>query len=656
MTVSVSDPLPFAAFISTILLRTLPPKSPSPRAVTETEYPAEGDDWFWTDDNAKVLELMALPAVWRHSPDDVADILRFLTGMCNGRFIFRRLARNRLLRLEQDGGRARFVHSLLDIDCDLARGMVTLGMRFHDGRDARNITFTGNYVAFRYRDKNYAIDVEEGIVAHAIDLSDDRLVLTFEAELSFRPNRFGSTLRVGRVVYRIDVRANSVFVDVEAALTLDPAITVEDVSLTFGFDDASHGLNNVRYETLRAAFPASPPTVHKAGMEAIRIPAQGCHYWSIAQTSEINGFALAVHSLPRPGSPLHSIHATSNKSAEFHWLVAEHRFAGRQTGTLVAGERKVITSGGFYEDADAYAAMLPAQAALSDAGGPAIDVSVSYDYGAEVLALTKCYRSLCAPAPPVEDPGLRAELRDRIDGFRDFYQAHFIAPFRAGVSAVFSRSVAFMALAYAEMFAETQDPAYEAALRDACEIILTFERVNADVAGHPQSAFVMGREAGAQPHVDCHSACLLALVRASNVLGEATWERSIDRGLSAFRMDTQSVLFGKALYKQDLVAVDYLATDGVRHAMPAFWNYHSGLTLRMLNALRASPVPELQAVWVRQAPRITVLEGLMRARVEQCLRVRDDAIEVRTSVLSGETNSETQPWVAIALLGADGLP
>jgi hypothetical protein len=649
----LSDPLPFAGFISKILLRTLPPHSPSPRAVTETEYPAEGDDWFWTDDNAKVLELMALPAVWRHCPDDVADILRFLTGMCDGGFIFRRLARNRLVMLERDGGRARFVHSLLDIDCDLARGAITLGMRFHDGRDARNITLTGNYVGFRYRDKNYAIDVEDGIVAHAIDLGEDRLGLSFEAELSFRPHRFASPLRLGRVVYRIDIRANSAFVDVEAALTMDPVIAVDDVTLTFGFDDASHGVNNVRYETLRAAFPAAPAVVRKSGLGGLQIPAVDCHYWSIAQNSEINGFAIAVHSLPRPGSPLHSINATSNKAGELHWLVAEHRFAGRQSGTLVAGERKIITSGGFYEDADAYAAMLPAQAARSDAGGPAIDLSVSYDYGAEVLALASCYRALSADMPPVDDPALRAELRGRIDGFRDFYQAHFIAPFRAGVSAVFSRSVAFMALAYADMFAETADPAYEAALREACEIILTFERVNADVAGQAQSAFVMGRDAGAMPHVDCHSACLLALVRASNVLADPVWERSIDRGLASFRLDTTSILFGKVLYKQDLVAVDFLGADGVRHAMPAFWNYHSGLTLRMLNALRASPVAELQAVWVRHAPRMSVLEALMRQRVGQCLRERDGTIEIRTSVLSGETNSETQPWVAIALLGSD---
>ena len=30
---------------------------------------------------------------------------------------------------------------------------------------------------------------------------------------------------------------------------------------------------------------------------------------------------------------------------------------------------------------------------------------------------------------------------------------------------------------------------------------------------------------------------------------------------------------------------------------------------------------------------------------------RDDSVEIRTSIYSGETNSETQPWVMLGLLG-----
>ena len=33
-------------------------------AVTETEQLVDGDDWLWTDDNAKVLEFLSRPEIW----------------------------------------------------------------------------------------------------------------------------------------------------------------------------------------------------------------------------------------------------------------------------------------------------------------------------------------------------------------------------------------------------------------------------------------------------------------------------------------------------------------------------------------------------------------------------------------------------------------
>ena len=36
-------------------------------AVTETEHLVGGDNWFWLDDNAKVLEFMSRPEVWRRT-------------------------------------------------------------------------------------------------------------------------------------------------------------------------------------------------------------------------------------------------------------------------------------------------------------------------------------------------------------------------------------------------------------------------------------------------------------------------------------------------------------------------------------------------------------------------------------------------------------
>ncbi len=56
---------------------------------------------------------------------------------------------------------------------------------------------------------------------------------------------------------------------------------------------------------------------------------------------------------------------------------------------------------------------------------------------------------------------------------------------------------------------------------------------------------------------------------------------------------------------------------------------------------------------VKKPDDVVVLTGKM-LDVLSSLRPRGDAVEVRTSVLSGETNSETQPWVALALVRHSG--
>ena len=41
----------------------------------------------------------------------------------------------------------------------------------------------------------------------------------------------------------------------------------------------------------------------------------------------------------------------------------------------------------------------------------------------------------------------------------------------------------------------------------------------------------------------------------------------------------------------------------------------------------------------------------MRWQLQRSITERDDSVEIRTSVYSTETNSETQPWVMLGLLG-----
>ena len=649
MTSAPSDPRPYAEFILRYMLKQLPSFPGASRAVSETEIPIEGDNWFWADDNAKVLELLSHPTVWRERPEEIRNILEFVRAMCEGPFIFRRIAAPRLVTASSKDGKAEFLHSLMNVGCDLPRGIVTLGMRFHDGRTARNVQMTGNYVRFHHRGKVFTVDVEEHIRDWTIEEADGSLRLIWKADISFGvwPKR-----RLGELTYTTKVRADSMFVDVEAALEIDPNVEVSDVILTFAYDALSLNDNNVRYEDIRIAFDGSQPTMFTTEKRGgVDLPAEGATYWCVAQRSHISGFALAVHSLPQPGSPIHAVRATSQTRGQLHWLVSEHRFSGSQRGgRLVASERKVITAGGFYDEPDKYATILARHSRRSGDGTAPIDFSISYDYGAEVKAFARCFRSLSLENPPVNDPALRDELRGLVDHFHTAYQAHFIVPYRNNASAIFSRSISFMAFAYADMMAATGDAMYKTALREACEIISTFERQNEAVDGSIQSGFLMGQENDSLPYPDCHASCLLALVQGTELLGETAWLASIDRGLAAYRIDTIRIFF-LGMQKQDLVGVDYRLPDGSRRTLDTFWNFNGGLTLRLFNALRATRHSGLREVWQKHTPRLEPLEFLIRQRIGRSLRPRGDAIEILSSMLSMETNSETQPWAALALVG-----
>jgi hypothetical protein len=246
VTEAAPDPQPYAAFLLQRLYRTcgIEPAGPV-RAAVETQWPTDGDVWAWTDDNAKVLELLSHPVLWNAFPDQTAGILRFVRGMCDGPFIFRRIGAPRLERVAGDDRAATWLHSLMQVITDLPAGRLTLGIRFHDGRSARNLHLTGNYVQFRHRGAVVTLDVEEAITDTDCQVEAGVLVARHTGDLHFTAE--GGRLRLGRVTYTARIDQRSMLVRVEAALEIDAEIAVEDVVLTIGHDDLSHGENNVHY-------------------------------------------------------------------------------------------------------------------------------------------------------------------------------------------------------------------------------------------------------------------------------------------------------------------------------------------------------------------------------------------------------------------------
>lgn len=649
-----TEALPAAEFIVRHLYRPLD-VSDGARffAVTETEHLVGGDNWFWLDDNAKVLEFMSRAEVWRRFPEQTLEMLRFVRWMCQGPFMFRRVGTPRLERGAGEGEGlltgAQHILSLMHVRRDLRQGMVAVGVRFHDIRTADNLLLSGNAVRFTCRGRRFAVDVEDAITDFDATEQGHTLTLRHSSELFFAPR--SARQRLGRISYIYSFDARAMLFGAEAVLEVDPGADVADVELTIAHDHLSHGLNDVRYDTLAAEMPGGAPVSFlAAGPGMRRIPAAGASYYSMAQ-AEIAGFALAIHTAPRQPERLAALEAHVAQPGKLHLVRACYRFPGPCRGArLAVGEDKLLTAGGFYSRTADYAALMQQAVTAKPSQRAALDYSVSYDYGAEINAFAKCFAVASTAAIVPESRLAKAELRALCDQYTDYYFEHFIAGHYQGKNTIMSRQLAFVILAAVTMYRATGDAAYRDQLRRLCEALLDFEVRFSDVAGQPASGFPYGIGTHRSAFVDGHSASLLALTQAMRYLPDPRFAEAIDRGLAAFCIETTTVMLDRPV-KIDTVATSIGDQHGNRHNENAYWNFNVGLALRLFAALRASPDPRLQQIAARHRDRIELFELVLHWQLRRSITEHADSVEIRTAVYSGETNSETQPWVMLGLLG-----
>jgi hypothetical protein len=646
----VADPRPYADFIASRLLRTLP--GSQRRAIAETELPIDGDDWFWTDDNAKVLELLSLPALWRRMPGPVSETLRFLLDMCQGPLVYRRGGAPRLEVVRHDQSRGQFIHAFMNVKAELDRGEVSLGMRFHDGRTAWNAVFGGNYIRLKVSGREHRVELDDQVFETLIDADDDRIVLQWRSRVTVvGDGLFRRSVDVGAVTYRCEIAARTMFVRVAARFDINPGVTVSDIALSFGWKQVSHGENGVSYEQVHALDAAGE--VHSVRAGPGEVPLGGASYWSVVQTSQMSGFALGIHSIPSLASRVGALHCRWNRDSSLEWIGCEHVFRGVQNDHVEAVERKLITSGGFYADVGLCAGMFGAETAASDRSRTPTDFSISYDYGAEIYALARCAVVL-SRSPDIGGAAhseLKAEVDEKLANLMQAYETYFITPGVEDSSILFSRSLAYVALAMACLLDAGGLQVNRESFERACELVASFERQNPGVDGRPQSGFLMGTFNDALPQVDCHAACLRVLVQATQILDRTDWVDAIDRGIDSFCLTTEPLeMWGER--KADIVAVDYLDPQGRRHKLDTFWNFKAGLTLSLFAELKACTHPAIRRVAERHASRIALFEAVIHQRIAASSIHHADGVEILTSTRAGETNSETQPWVALGLAGA----
>lgn len=605
-----------------------------------SENPSTQDLWFWCDDNSKTLEFLSRPEVWREFREETGQILRFVASMCRGPFIFRRLAGPQMTPAGQDGGATRLAHSLMWITHDLRAGKVGAALRFHDDRNALHLLLAGHRIEFTYRGRHFSQPIALEIGEAEAAQEGPALVLRHAGEHFFTP--YLRRVRLGRssFVYRFDQR--SMLIEVEAAFDVDPGAAIADVTLAIGHQ----GLAAIDYTSVYTDL--SPAPLFAAGNdEPGRRALNGAGYYMIRHR-HVSGDAPAIHTLPREPGRLAALEIAAGASLdEVH---AHYSFPGPQQGRrLVVTEYKLLTGGGFYERVSDYIEMIRAERDRSPRSA-ACDYSISYDYGVTINAFAKCFAAAAAEPHLLLPSASSQHLRQLCDEYLGHYFTYYVDRDGQQPNAIFSRELSFVILAALTMFRATGNEQYRERAARMCDILLDFELPFGDDGGFPASGFLMRRNSPRAAYVDCQSAALLALTQAAPVAANARILTAIDRGIAAYVLDTNRGFGGIV----DTVGAIMIDEQGVAATENAFWNFKVGMTLRFVAALAASPDPGIQALAARHRKRLALLRDVMRRQLERSAIDRGDQFEITCCPLHethAETNSETQPWVMLGLLG-----
>ena len=645
VTLTPTNTLPAAKFLVAHMYRPVElGNGASHFAIAETALPIAGDSWFWTDDNAKVLEFLSRPELWRRFPRQTTEILRFVRAMCRGPLIFRRVSPPRLDPTEKQGALSGYRHSLLGIKYDLSRGEVFASLRFHDERNRDNLLMTGNYVEFTYHRRRFKLGVEPAISDVDAKQHGHALRLRHSGDLHFEARR--RRLRLGRIAYAYTIDARSMLIDVEVTLEIEPGVQVSDVVLTIGHDQ----LGRMRYRTIATdVTPAATPR-HRAWIPGRRmLNAAGASYYLIRQPY-ISGDSFAVHSMPRDPARFTGIEAVVQRWGRLRLAVARYSFPGSQCGAhLAVGERKLLTGGGFYDRIADYAALMRSEALTVSDQQAVRDLSISYDYGSKINAFAKCF-AVCKAGEVNTDAVDLDDLRSLFDLYLNYYYELFVNIRESQRNLIFSRDLSFVILGVVTMYRATNAVEYLQGLARLCNVLLEFEVPSHNIRGDPASGFLMRMTSPRVAYVDCHSAALLALTQAARYLDDPRLVAAIERGLASFGVETGTATAGHQ-YEIDTLSTSMVDRRGIRRTENAFWNFKAGMTLRFFAALRNSPNPSLQPIVARHSERMDLFETILRRQIEGSITQTEESVEIRTAVSAGETNSETQPWVMLGLFG-----
>ena len=569
--------------------------------------------------------------------------------MSPGDIIQRRCGPPELRVVAADPRAFRIETAFFIVEGDLSKGVVRQSLRFNDGRTIVAAQHTGNTLRFRHDGRATTMDVETSIDRFEIEQTSGRVILWHRSPVTTQTGLLRRTpklLGYLRYSYTVDIDRQSIATTVE--LTTQPGVTLDGVTLSTALDQLSKSIG-VDYRCVAVRAQGVNHTVDRVTDGRKTLHAGPAEYVGISQVGASPGFSYGIHVLVRDSARLSAVIANGQKAGMLHWIVLSYAIGRVEAGATVSvAEERMLTGGGYYDALEHYETVL--RAGL----GGGYDPSMTYDIGAELnavaaqilLAAHGCY---ARPPSPERIATLTAWYDRHLQRYFDF-----VRPGSADdLARVFTRGIGYVVLSLDCMLRATGVPHYRDRMDVAVGLILRMGRRLP--CGRDEHDLTFGDVWSSHvPFLDNHAACLLALSRAIyHGDPSGTLARAISEAVLGIKLHTGII----TLNPQHTIAADSLATidcGADRHADTGFWNFKLGVVLRAMHVIERAVAAGVFGLDPLVLRRVALRRDLCVELLGMSMRWHQAAdgtpiMEMLTSRIAGETNSETQPWVALGL-------
>lgn len=642
------EAMPYADFIAKAMWRPVNDDDPKGRhGLAETEQRFNGVRWYWTDDDAKAVEVFSAPVVYNAYPEIAEGMLDFLLDMTSGPFIIRRRSENQISFISEDLSKFQVQTGLMNVHGNLRAGQLALSYRFNDGRTVDAVLLSGNGVRFVYEGAEYYLDAEDNIADVRVEKADTYADIIIVSDFRIK----GSASPVARATYVYRVDSKRTVIDVTATVEALGDAALSNVRLTTSVDQLDNLDGSIRYDRFCHEAAEKVSCAGADGGERKVLISGPVNWHSVVQMGSL-GFSYGMHVLAQNGDKHIQTVAEGQKNGKFHWIYSTYGADAVTKATpFTIKESRLLTAGGLYRSIENYGALL--RQALEQ---QSTDFSISYDYGAELNALAAYYMfagtGKYAAMPSKER---LAQVKDTFDRHLKLYTENFLFHRMEGDRKVypyiFGRGIAFVALGADSMYRATGDRQYLDAMRRMVDVML-------DMQVSHQSALFDGafRCSAVDVYLDCHAAMLLAIARATAWLEDERYKSSVIRGLHAIRSAVWEFRSESTVVESRGDAAFVFINPGQRNDSldGALWGFKGGLILRAVHAIEYAGKTGRLQLNSYDRRHLAQLDRFTTMYLDASTMPRPGlGLEVKTSFRSGETNSETQPWTLLGLAPLD---